>query len=79
MKIKVKLFGSFRKRIKNYSSEQGMEVEVQNRVKVRDLLYALQISPSEGGMVISGCKVLDLDSIVEEGMYLSVFPSVSGG
>ncbi len=51
MRLRVKLFGTLPQRYPGYDSSQGLEVEIPNGAKVKDLLARLEISASDGGLV----------------------------
>ena len=52
MKLKVKLFGTLTRRFPAYNSEEGLEVEIPDGARVKDLLAHLKISGPDTGIVI---------------------------
>jgi len=79
MKVKVKLFGVLGQRFPGYDHEQGMDVEIPDGARVKDLLAHLEISKSFGGVVAVEGKLLDEDAILGNGAEVNIFQSVFGG
>ena len=79
MKVKVKLFGILGQRFPGYHYEQGMDVEIPDGARVKDLLAHLDISKSFGGVVAVESKLLAEDAILGNGAEVSIFQSVFGG
>src|SRR4030042_7120687 len=63
MKIRVKLFSTFYRMIKNYSLDQWAESGLHGHAKGQYFLYFLQISASEGNTGVLECRVWKLVSI----------------
>jgi sulfur carrier protein len=57
---------------------QGREVELQGRRRVRELLAELQILP-EAVLVIRGRELLTIDQVVAEDDVVELRPVISGG
>ncbi|MBW1705359.1 MAG: MoaD/ThiS family protein [Deltaproteobacteria bacterium] len=79
MKLKVKLFGTLGKRFPGYHHERGMDVEIPDGARVRDLLAHLNISKSFGGVVAVEGKLLAENAILGNGAEVNIFQSVFGG
>lgn len=79
MKVRVKLFGTLGQRFPGYQHEQGMDVEIPDRARVRDLLACLEISISNRGVVAVGGRLISEDTELDEGLQVSIFQSVFGG
>ena len=79
MKVLVKLFGTLGKRVPGYHHEQGMDVEIPDGAKVKDLLAHLKISKSFGGVVAVEGKLLAGDARLGNGAEVNIFQSVFGG
>ena len=79
MKVKVRLFGILGQRFPGYHHEQGMEVEVSDGARVKDLLAHLEISKSLGGVVTAEAKLLPEDARLDDGAEVNIFQSVFGG
>ena len=78
MKLKVKLFGTLRSRFPDYDLEQGLEVEIPDGARVGDLLAHLDISASDGVVVVDGL-VVKKDRRLEAGVAVRVLQRGFGG
>jgi sulfur carrier protein ThiS len=56
-----------------------MEVEVPDRATVKDLLALLEISESQGAVVIMEGRVLTADDKMRCGVPVNVFQAIQGG
>ena len=79
MKVTVKLYGTFRERFPGYQHSQGIEVEIPEGATVQDLLTLLEISESQGAVVIMEGRVLKADDQMQRGVPVDVFQSIRGG
>jgi len=79
MKVRVKLFGTLGKRFPGYHHEQGMDVEILDGARVKDLLAHLEISKSSGGVVAAEGKLLAENTRLSNGADVSIFQSVFEG
>ncbi len=79
MKVRVKLFGVLGQRFPGYHHEQGMDVEIPDGARVKDLLAHLEISKSFGGVVAMEGKLLAEYGKLENGAEVNIFQSVFGG
>jgi sulfur carrier protein ThiS len=79
MNVNVKFSGLLRDRFAGYDPEAGMMVDIPDGATLRDLYTRLEISPSEGSIVVADGMVLKLDSPLEEGMRVCFYPLMSGG
>jgi len=79
MKMRVKLYGTYSQRFPGYQHSQGMEVEIPDGATVRDLLTLLEISESQGAVVIMEGRVLKADDKMRCGVPVSVLQSIYGG
>lgn len=79
MKIRVKLFGTLPQRYPGYDSSRGLEVEVPDGAKVKDLLARLEIYASDGGLVVVDNLVVQQDDVLQEGVSVRIFQSALGG
>ena len=79
MKVRVKLFGILGQRFPGYHHEQGMEVEIPDGARVKDLLAHLKFSKSFGGVVAVEGKLLTEDVRLGNGAEVNIFQSVFGG
>ena len=79
MKIRVKLYGTYSQRFPGYQHSQGIEVEIPDGATVKDLLALLEISESQGTVVMMEGRVLKADDQMRGGVPVSVLQSISGG
>jgi len=79
MKVKVKLYGTLSQRFPGYQHSQGIEVEIPDGAMVKDLLALLEISESQGAVVIMEGRVLKADDKMQCGAPVNVLQSIQGG
>jgi sulfur carrier protein ThiS len=79
MKLRVKLFGTYSQRFPGYQHSQGIEVEIPDGATVKDLLALLEISESQGAVVIMEGRVLKADDKVRCGVPVNVLQAMRGG
>ena len=79
MKIRVKLFGTLPQRYPGYDPEDGLEVEIPDGAKVKDLLAYLEISSSDGGVAAIDNVVLNVEEKLKEGVCVRIFQGAFGG
>jgi sulfur carrier protein ThiS len=79
MKLRVKLYGTLSQRFPSYQHSQGMEVEVPDGATVKDLLALLEISESQGAVVIVEGQVLKADDKMRCGVPVNVLQAIGGG
>ena len=79
MKVMVKLYGTLRRYISDYRHEDGIEVEISDGARVRDLLAHLEIPESQGGIVIVDAQLMKPDDKLGDGAKVNVFQPVFGG
>jgi sulfur carrier protein ThiS len=79
MKVRVKLFGTYRQRFPGYQPSQGIEVEIPDGATTKDLLALLEISESQGAVVIMEGRVLKADDKMRGGVQVNVLQAIHGG
>ena len=79
MKVTVKLYGTLSQRFPGYQHTQGIEVEIPEGATVQGLLDLLEISESQGAVVIVEGRVLKADDKIPCGVPVGVFQSIRGG
>jgi sulfur carrier protein ThiS len=79
MKVTVKLYGTYSQRFPSYRHSQGMEVEIPDGATVNDLLAHLEISESQGAVVIMEGRVLKADDKMRCGVQINVLQAIHGG
>jgi sulfur carrier protein ThiS len=79
MKVRVKLYGTLSQRFPGYQHSQGIEIEIPDGATVKDLLALLEISESQGAVVIMESRVLKADDRMRCGVQVNVFQTIQGG
>ena len=79
MKVRVKLFGILGQRFPGYHHEQGIEVEIPDGARVRELLAHLEISNSQSGVVSMEGRILGEDDKLKDETVVQIFQAVHGG
>ena len=79
MKVKVKLYGTLSQRFPDYQHSQGIEVEIPEGATVKDLLALLEISESQGAVVIMEGRILKAGDKVQSGVPVNVLQAMRGG
>ena len=79
LKVTVKWFGTLDHAFPGVDPEKGLEVEMREGARVRDLLERLGVFEGEGGAVAAGGKVLHPEDPLEDGMSVHLLQAVYGG
>jgi sulfur carrier protein ThiS len=79
MKVRVNLYGTLRQRFPGYQHSQGIEVEIPKGATVEDLLALLEISESQGAVVIVEGRILKADDEIQRGVPVTICQAVRGG
>lgn len=79
MKVRVKLFGTLPQRYPEYDREDGLEVEIPDGARVKDLLTYLELSSSDGGVAAIDNLVVNAEKKLKEGVCVRIFQGAFGG
>ena len=79
MKVRVRFFGTYSQRFPNCDPSQGIEVEIPGEATVKDLLAFLDLSDSQGVVVIAEGRVLKTDDKMQRGVPVNVMQAIGGG
>ena len=79
MKVRVRLFGTLRKRFTNYNHLQGFEVELPDGSRIDDLIDHLDIPTSKLGIVSVDGKIVNAHKMLKDEDSVSIFQPVFGG
>ncbi len=79
MNVWVKLFGTLPQRYPEYDPEDGLEVEIPDGAKIKDLLAYLELSSSDGGVVAIDNLVVNVEEKLKEGVCVRIFQRAFGG
>ena len=78
MKIRVNLYGTLSKAFPEYNHSDGMEVQIPDGIKVKELLSILDIPDSAAAVVaMEGRIVKEGDTITKENV--DIFQAMHGG
>ncbi len=79
MKINVKLFGTLGQDFPGYESVKGLDVNIPDDARVKDLLAHLDISKTNGCFVsMNNCVVKDEDKLINNATIM-ILQSLAGG
>jgi sulfur carrier protein ThiS len=79
MKVRVKLFGTLPQRYPEYDPDDGLEVEIPDGARVKDLLAYLELSASDGGVAAIENLVVNVEEKLKEGVCVRIFQGAFGG
>ncbi len=79
MKVRVKLFGTLPQRYPDYDPEDGLEVEIPDGARVKDLLAYLELSSSDGGVAAIENLVVNVEEKLKEGVCVRIIQGAFGG
>jgi sulfur carrier protein ThiS len=81
MKVKVSLYGTLSQKVSGYRQSQGIEVDVPEGSRVKELLFLLQIpvsGPQKAVVAIDG-RIRKVDEEIPSGAHAQIFQPVHGG
>ena len=79
MRVKVKLFGPLSQKFPGYDPVKGLEVEIPDGARVKDLLAHLGIPETKGGVAAVEGMILHPEDPVKDGSSVHLLQSVYGG
>jgi len=79
MKVRVKLYGTLGAHVPGYAHAEGIDVEIPDGGRAKDLLSALNIPEVVGAMVAVEGRMLTPEDLVREGACVNVLQPISGG
>jgi sulfur carrier protein ThiS len=79
MKVRIKVYGTFRRQFPGYQRDRGIEVEIQDGSSVRELLERLAIPEAQGALVSMESRVLKADDLIHSGAELNILQAIGGG
>jgi sulfur carrier protein ThiS len=79
MKVRVKLYGTLGQYVPGYEHSNGIEVEIPDGGKVKDILSVLHMPESQGVVVIVGGIIMTSDHTLHDGAFVSLLQQLSGG
>ena len=79
MKVKVNLYGTLGRQVPGYQHSQGIEIELPNGAKIKDLLSLLEIPESQKAVVAIGGRMQKANDKIPCGSHAQIFQPVHGG
>ena len=79
MNVRVKLFGLLARRFPGYDPNEGMEVEIPQGARVKDLLARLTLTKEEESIVAVDGLVQKAEAELKDGSMIHVFHLITGG
>ncbi len=78
-RVIVKLYGTLGKKIKNYDSAKGLDVEIRDGAGITELVAHLGILESKIGFISVNGRIVKATGKVEDGAVVKVFQPIFGG
>ncbi|MFZ7113168.1 MAG: hypothetical protein ACOWYE_15910 [Desulfatiglandales bacterium] len=79
MKVLVKLYGTLSRGFPGYRHSQGMEIDIPDGARVKNLLAHLAIPESQGACIAVKGLILKAGEKVPGGVDVQVLQTISGG
>lgn len=79
MKVRLKLFATFRRYLPPGAQGSATDVEVPPRAHVSTLLAYVGLPDNESCVVLVNGRHAELDTVLREGDVVAVFPAIAGG
>lgn len=79
MNVAVKLFGTLGQHIPEYDRDCGINIEISDGAKVKDLLDHIKIHGTKGIIVVAEGKLLKPEDKLGDSCSVQIFQSVFGG
>ena len=79
MKVKVQLFGVLGKKLPEFASPEGIEVELPDGSSAADLLNYLKVSEDWGVAVAMDSRLLKYIDLMRDGAEIRLLQTVHGG
>ncbi len=76
--ITVKLFAMLKKYVPEGSSD-GILLSLPSGATVQDAVDALKIPREQANMLVVGDTYVEVKTVLEDGLELSIFPPLAGG
>jgi molybdopterin converting factor small subunit len=79
MKVRLKLFATFRRYLPPGTQGSACDVEVSEDTPVGDLLSQFGVLEKESRMILVNGRDAGPDRVLQEGDVVAVFPTLAGG
>jgi molybdopterin converting factor small subunit len=79
MKVRLKLFATFRRYLPPGTQGNACDVEVPEGAQVSDLLSQFDLSEKESLMILVNGRDAGPDRVLQDGGVVAAFPTMAGG
>ena len=79
MKVNIQLYGVLGRKLPEYGSTEGVEIELPDEATAADLLQYLKIPEAWGPAVAMDSRLLKYEDSLRDGAEISIFQAVHGG
>lgn len=79
LKVRVKLYGTLSKFFTDYDPATGIDLEIPDGTRVRDVSKLVNVSEESIGLVTIKGKIVKADAIITEGDEVKFFQPIAGG
>lgn len=79
MKVRVKLYGTLSKACQGYDPATGIDLEVSEETRVRDVMEMVNVAAVSIGIVTINGKLVKADAKIIEGDEVKFFQPIAGG
>jgi sulfur carrier protein ThiS len=79
MKVTVRLFGTLSQKFPGYDPVKGLEVEIPDGARVKDLLAHLGMPETRGSVAAAEGVILHLEDPLKDGASVHLLQAVYGG
>ena len=77
--INIKFYGGLEKYINEYSYEKGINIKLDTRKKLINILDELGIPKNRIVLITANNKVINLDYTIKDSDAIKIFPQIGGG
>ena len=79
MKVRLKLFATFRRYLPPGAQGSACDVEVPEGTQVNDLLSRFGVPEKQSQMILVNGRDAGSDRVLQDGDVVAVFPAMAGG
>ena len=79
MKVKIQLFGGLGRKLSEFGSPEGVEIELPDESTAGDLLEYLKIPGAWRPAVAMNSRLLKYEDKIQDGAEIRIFQAVHGG
>jgi sulfur carrier protein ThiS len=79
LKVQVKLFGTLSKSWDGYDPATGIELDVSQGTRVRDITKRVHVAETSIGIVTINGQMVKADTKITDGDQIKIFQPIAGG